>query len=103
MFHRLHESTNIVTQEDFEDSEFYESELLMGVSHVNCLFGLSDLDEGVEELYYFLLDNSSIVQKDGDFLLCKFDEKKFVIGDLEERFVIIINRGDEEDFLEMLN
>src|SRR5689334_18548102 len=104
MFHKLHEvRKELETREDFEDSEFFDAEQLLKLTEEYLLYAFSGIDDGVEELYFFLHDNSQIIQREGDYLLCELDEKRFVLLDTTEEYIIVINRGDEEEFIDMLN
>ena len=69
-FSKIYE--NIKTEDDFNDSKFSGSEELLNTEFSKCLI-TSNINEEIDELYYFIEDNGELINCDGDMCLYLMD------------------------------
>lgn len=89
---------NLVTQDDFDNSDFAGADKLLGVKFNECLFACTKFEEDVADNYYFLESNSDMIPvEDDDMKLAEMDGIRFVLIDFYGgEYCIAVKKIDAE-------
>jgi hypothetical protein len=93
-FSKIYEE--IKTEDDFGNSKFFGCEDLLHTEFSKCLV-TSNINEEIDELFYFIEDNGELIKCEGNMCLYLLDGCEVVLFNDFEELAIVIQKKHKDD------